>query len=201
MVEETDGWKAYHAATRHRPPRMLVMRGVRALAVPLHTVDVLDFGAGGLSDTAFFLREGARSVTALDGTPPPSDAIEGLPAERFAFIHDTFERFAYPVAAYDLINAQAALPFVAPDAFGRVFAALIAALRPGGILSGQFFGDRDDWADDPEMTFHTSQAARHALAPLDVVVFNEEEDFEGTTAAGPLKHWHVFGFVARKPAG
>ena len=70
------------------------------------------------------------------------------------------------------------------------------ALRPGGRLAGQLFGNRDSWAVEPEMTFQTRAEALALLAPLAVELFREREE-DGHSLNGP-KHWHIFDVIARK---
>jgi len=47
------------------------------------------------------------------------------------------------------------------------------------------------------MTFHTKEEAERLICGLKIVKF-KEEDKEGKTAVGPIKHWHVFHFIAKK---
>lgn len=47
------------------------------------------------------------------------------------------------------------------------------------------------------MTFQTKEEARNLLSELEVVLFEEKEN-DRLTAAGKMKHWHVFDFIARK---
>ena len=100
--------------------------------------------------------------------------------------------------SYDLINAHFALPFTHNEQFSAVFARLKAALKPGGVFVGQFFGVNDTWnTSETTMTFFTREQAHTRLAGLELVEF-EEEDQDGTTARGDFKHWHVYHIVARQ---
>ncbi len=64
-------------------------------------------------------------------------------------------------------------------------------------LIGQLFGIRDSWADDPEMTFHSSQQVRSMLDATFAIETLEEIDEEGDSFSGP-KHWHIFDIIAKK---
>jgi hypothetical protein len=44
-----------------------------------------------------------------------------------------------------------------------VFASLIASLKLGGIVTGQFFGPRDEWSNNARLTFVTRERARQLL--------------------------------------
>jgi hypothetical protein len=71
------------------------------------------------------------------------------------------------------------------------------ALAPGAVFAGQRFGNRDTWADDPDMTFHARHQAEVLLDGLDVLRLEETEQ-DGHAFSGP-KHWHTFDILAGKP--
>jgi hypothetical protein len=50
-------------------------------------------------------------------------------------------------------------PSVDPTEFATVWHLIFALLRPGGHVSGQHFGDRDDWASNPDTSFQTRKDA------------------------------------------
>ena len=89
----------------------------------------LDIGAGALNDSHPPARYRLRHVTALDGEPIAQEIADTLPADRFDYVIAGFEDFAFPAAPIDLLSAQYALPFIRPDAFDRVFAAILASLQ------------------------------------------------------------------------
>ena len=96
-------------------------------------------------------------------------------------------------------HAHFALPFTQKEQFSTVFARLKAALKPGGIFVGQFFGVNDTWnMPETTMTFLTHEQAQTQLTGLEIVEF-EEEDQDGTTARGDARHWHVYHIIARRP--
>jgi len=194
FADNFSGWYDYAERYKDRPPRPLLTR-----AVPLvtHRGAAIDIGSGGLNDTRFLLDSGFN-VTALDGEPVAQVIADTLPSAQFRYVISSFEDFAFPLAAFDLVNAQYALPFVRPDHYRRVFDAALASLKPGGIFTGQFFGDRDDWVGTPNMTFHNKSDARHLLSPLTVLEFTEEDDPGSKTLSGQPKHWHLFHFISRR---
>src|SRR5436309_1397623 len=89
---------------------------------------------------------------------------------------DAPPRHPRPHPRADLVHAAWSLPFCPPASFPRLWDSIVAALRPGGVFAGQLFGDRDSWAAEPDMTFHTEAQARAVLSPLETLVFREEEN-------------------------
>ncbi|MCR6671950.1 class I SAM-dependent methyltransferase [Devosia ginsengisoli] len=195
FADNFEGWYKYAERAAGRPPRPLLVEAVTRAS---GREAALDIGAGALNDTIHLLGAGFAHVTALDGEPIAQQIADTLPPDRFAYVISRFEDFAFPPAAYDLLNAQYALPFIRPDRFDRVFAAILAALKPGAIITGQLFGDRDDWVGTSGMTFHTRAAAEALLAPLTLLSFREEDDPNSQTLNGTAKHWHLFHFLARR---
>lgn len=195
FADNFEGWYKYAERAAGKPPRPLLLE---ALALTPGRDSALDIGAGALNDTIHLLDIGFRHVTALDGEPIAQEIADSLPADRLDYLIAGFEEFAFPRGAYDLLNAQYALPFIRPDVFDRVFAAILASLKPGGVLTGQFFGDRDDWVGTPNMTFQTLDEAKCLLSPLTVLSFREEDDPNSQTLNGTSKHWHLYHFIARK---
>ncbi len=136
-------------------------------------------------------------VLAIDAA---AEAIERLRARageepRLETRVASFEDAEWPEA--DLVNAGYALPFCPPAHFDAVWARVVAAIHPGGRFSGQLFGDRDEWVNDPELTFHTREEALSLLDGFELERF-DEEDADGKTALDEPKHWHVFHVIARK---
>jgi ubiquinone/menaquinone biosynthesis C-methylase UbiE len=184
----------YFENTKHRAPSRLLLD---AISFATGRDRALDLGAGALNDAFCLLKEGFGHVTALD-IEPMAESIVGLfPRHRFDYRISSFEDFEFPSALFDLVSAQYSLPFIAPDRLSEVWAKIATTLKPGGILTGQFFGDRDDWRNDPTMNFHTAGQARELLSGLRTLLFDEEES-PGRTAMGEEKHWHVFHFIASK---
>jgi hypothetical protein len=137
--------------------------------------------------------ENAEALTYLRELSP------GLPAERLHQVQSSFEDFPFAAhAPFDLISAQFSLPFTRPDAFAPMFARLTAAIRPGGIFAGQFFGVNDQWnRQGRPHTFLTREQAEELLHDLGVIEL-VEEDADGQVANGNPKHWHVFHILARR---
>ncbi len=188
-------WEEYGELMRGAPPRELVVRADAFVAARGVAIDI---GAGpALNEARFLLDRGYRQVMALDLEPLPPGEAARFPARRFRYVRQSFEDFAFPLAGYDLVTAQYALPYVRPTRFHRVFAAIRQSLRVRGIFAGQLFGDHDEWFGDPAMTFHSRRRARALFDGMEVLAF-EEEDVDDQTADGAPKHWHVFHIIARR---
>ena len=116
------------------------------------------------------------------------------------FVLSRFEDFAFPSDAYDLVNAEFSLPFIAPGNFAPVFTRLLAAVKPRGIFTGQLFGPNDSW-NTPEsgMSFYPRPDIESFLRGFELLQL-DEEDHPGKTKLGEPKHWHIFHILARRCA-
>jgi SAM-dependent methyltransferase len=196
----TSEWTPYYEYAGD-DPRETLLDALARFAEPGFAVDL---GCGTGRDTFELLRRGWR-VLAIDAE---REAIERLLAEteldlsrletrRLETQVVRFEDAAWPDA--DLLNASFALPFCGPEHFRALWWRILASLRPGARFCGQLFGDRDEWASaHAEMTFHTRGEVERLLSDLDVEGLDEVEE-NGPTALEPVKHWHVFHVVARRP--
>jgi SAM-dependent methyltransferase len=190
-----EGWQKYAEKAAGRPPRPLLVDALTRITARDKAIDI---GAGALTDSQYLLEQGFAQVTALDSAPVAQATADTFPTDRFDYAISTFETFAFAPATYDVVNAQYALPFIDPAQFPRVFAAILASLKPGGLLVGQLFGDRDTWAGSSGMNFHTETQARALLADLSVLRFDIEDDETSKTMTGKLKHWHAFHIIAQR---
>jgi hypothetical protein len=59
------------------------------------------------------------------------------------------------------------------------------------------FGERDGWASQHDMSFHSRAQVEELLRGFKVELLLEDER-DGATALGLAKHWHTFQIVARK---
>lgn len=193
-------WTSYYDKTGDRPPRETLLRALDTFDEDQQSPDRLavDLGCGSGRDTIEILRRG-WPVVAVDAAP---EAIEKLLARpdlpAGAEIRPQVSRYEDMVLpSCDLINAGFSLPLCPSIAFPAVWENITRALRPGGRFSGQFYGDRDSWAGNPEMTHFDRSEAMMQLKPFVIECFEEEED-DSVTPRGTAKHWHIFHIVARK---
>jgi SAM-dependent methyltransferase len=185
-------WTRYYDAAGVEPRETLL----DALARFDACLFAVDLGCGTGRDTFELLRRGWR-VLAIDGQEEAlrrlRKAVGGY--DRLETRLSAFEDAELP--SCDLVNASYALPFCPPERFDELWGRIGDALRPGGRFCGQLFGDRDGWAGNPAMTFHTRADVERLLADYDVERLDEVEE-DSTTAVGDPKHWHLFHVVARK---
>jgi len=192
MTDNT--WLDYVEKTKSKPPRPLLVKALQFL----ERRDIaLDLGAGALNDSIYLLSEKFVHVTAIDKEPVAAKIAKDLPLERFTYKISSLEDTVFPADEVDLVNAQYALPFIKPERFDEVWERISNSLKIGGVFTGQLFGQKDEWAGNRNMTFHTKAAAHQILARFDLLDF-EEEEADKPTAMGNMKHWHVFHFIARK---
>ena len=197
-----DSWERYYRKTGDRPPRATLLFALDRFDRELAPGDrrfAIDLGCGNGRDTIELLRRGWR-VLGIDAEPK---AIEGLRARadlpKDAALDTLVSRFGdATLPEADLVNSSFALPLVEPARFPDLWDGILAALRSGGRVSCQLYGDRDSWVGRPGMTFFTRGGVEALIEPLDVELFREEED-DSVTPRGEAKHWHIFHIVARKP--
>ena len=191
---ENTPWNNYVEQTKAKPPRPLL---IEALQYVTHKSEALDVGSGALNDSKFLLQEGFAHVTAVDQTSIAQEIAVLLPKDRFEYKISKIEDMNLLSESYDFINAQLSLPFINPEVFKETFQKLISSLKKGGVINGQFFGNRDGWNYNEDMTFLTIEEARELLSELNLISF-EEKEAPGVTAAGNIKQWHIFDFIAKK---
>jgi hypothetical protein len=188
-------WKEYFERTKDIKPRPLL---VKAVDFVNGKDEVLDLGSGALNDVKFLVSKGFKHITAVDSKPLAQDIIQNFPPEIVSYVISTFEDFDFVENKYDLINAQYSLPFNPEATFERVFNSITSSLKTGGILTGQFFGERDQWnVSGHKMNFQTHEQVEKLLSGLEIIYFTEEEA-DRPTAKGDIKHWHIFHFIVKK---
>ncbi len=199
----TEGWSRYYDAAKGGAPRETLLfaldlfereggaAGGERLAV--------DLGCGEGRDTVELLRRGWR-VLALDAEREAIERLRARPdldsdaAARLEIRMSSFEEADWPRA--DLVNSSFALPFCPPDHFPALWERIALSLRRGGRFSGQLFGDRDGWTQEPALSFQRRAEVEGMLQAFQLERFDEIEE-DGKTAIGEPKHWHVFHIVSR----
>lgn len=182
----------YFNATKNAPPAPLLEEAI----LYAKGTEALEIGAGALNDSKFLLNKGWR-VTAIDKSPLTAAAAREILSDQFKFIQTTFDQFDYPVEKFDLINAQWSLSFNSPETFDAVFLSIKSSLKKGGVFCGQFYGYKDGWANNKEMTFFTLEKVKKLFDGYEILKFVEEGE-EIESVEGGKKHWHVFHVITKK---
>jgi tellurite methyltransferase len=185
------------AATRGAPAHPSLTRALRLWSA--EPGFALDLGCGAGRDSLHLLAQG-WGVTALDRDP---QALSTLALEcpdedrpRLQLLQRSCED-AGPLPAANLINASFALPFCPPAAFPALWQRIAGALCADGLFVGHFFADRDAWAGERPLTVHDRTALLRLFDSWETVHF-EEHEWDGKTAVGQRKHWHLFEVIARR---
>ena len=197
--QEDFTWEAYYKSLEGREPRPLFTEALANFGAKSGGgLQAVDLGCGDGTETLALLEAG-WTVLAIDREPAAIEYVQSkvraklLPRLRTRV--ETFESLDLPEA--DMVYAGYSMPFCKPEFFDRMWMSVRDHIRPGGRFVGQLFGIRDSWANDSEMTFHSSQQVRSMLDPAFEIETLEEVDEEGDAFSGP-KHWHVFDIIAKK---
>jgi len=202
-MDESD-WRSYYRRTVERPPRATTSLALERFAAEGRGPGrSLDLGCGCGRDTIALLERG-WAVLAVDAQPAAIECLRRRPdlppGARLRTRCAPFETLAGEAwERLDLVISCFALPLCPPPVFARLWTRLEESLAGGGRFAGQLFGERDGWAGDPTLTFHTRAALERLLAGW-TVEHLEEEECDSVTPRGRPKHWHLFHLVARRVA-
>lgn len=186
-------WLGYYDKTRNKPPRPLL---IKALEYVLKRETAFDIGAGALNDTRYLLEQGFE-VDSLDKSPLIEQEAINIKSDKLHVSISSLEDFDFAINKYNIASAMYVLPFVDPEHFDPVLNKIKNSLNTDGVFCGQLFGINDSWSNDPKMTFLTKKQIEDLFADMELILLNEEEK-DGPTARGDIKHWHVFHVITRR---
>lgn len=199
MTQEDSGWENYYQKMQGRAPRQVLLDVLDMFGkdTSKDSRNAIDLGCGAGNETVVLLERG-WNVLAIDGDPGGiKRLIENVSKHDQARLQTQVAKFEQvSLRATDLIHASLSLPFCHPNHFPVLWSKIVNAIQPGGRFAGHFFGVRDSWANEPDMTFHTEDQVRVLFEDFEFESFQEIEE-DGTATNGP-KHWHVFTVIARK---
>ena len=67
-----------------------------------------------------------------------------------------------------------------------------------GYFVGNFFGLKDSWFSiKKDMTFLSKEQVIDLFNDFEIIDFKEDER-DGKTGLGKIKHWHIFDIIAKK---
>ena len=197
MTQEDYSWEEYYRAIKGRPPRQLLLDALAYFPGGSAQRKAIDLGCGDGTEAALLLERG-WDVLAIDGEPASIEhLLAKISKEQQTRLQTQVSKFEDVVLTpADLLHASLSLPFCPPEHFDAFWLKIVDAVKPRGLFAGQFFGVRDSWASEPDMTFHTEEQVRKMLEGFEIKYFHERDE-DGDAVSGP-KHWHVFTVIARK---
>ncbi|MDO5662772.1 MAG: class I SAM-dependent methyltransferase [Brachybacterium sp.] len=189
-------WRAYNTSAAGRPPRRVVGRAIEVVGDGARRV-ALDIGAGGGSDSFEFARRG-WTVHAYDTDDTIATRMvenERLAGEVRLHVGDVAHAEEFPAA--DIVYSAYSLPMLGAD-LPAVWERLRRALRPGGVVAVDLFGQRDSWVEREDIATFSEQEIEEMFRGLEVLS-RDVRDEDGRTFSGDKKHWHVISTLARRP--
>jgi ubiquinone/menaquinone biosynthesis C-methylase UbiE len=159
-----------------------------------------DLGAGAGRDTVFLLKQG-WNVLALDAQQEAihsiQQKIDQVSQQHLKTVVSSFSQMTLP-KDLDLINASLSLPFCPPKEFPHCWAKIVEHLRVGGRFAGHFFGQKDAWANNPELTIHSHEGMLQLFAHRFKIEYMQIEEGLTPCANGGLDFSQVYSIIARK---
>ena len=192
-------WEDYYKKIVGRQPRPLLHDVLQYFPAtqPEPSLQAIDLGCGDGTETAHLLKHGWQ-VLAVDGEPAATKyLLTKISGQERALLQTQIARFEdVKLLLADLVYASYSIPFCAPEHFNTLWEQIVENVKTDGRFAGEFFGIRDSWATNPEMTFHTEEQVRTLLSPFEIEYFHEMDE-DGQAASG-AKHWHIFTVIAKK---
>lgn len=200
MANQDEVWTNYYKAITGRAPRPLLLDVMARFQKEEKnsSLQAIDLGCGDGTETLALLEAGWK-VLAIDKEAEAIARVRNKISThhhaQLEFRVAAFETVTLPIA--DLVYAGFSIPFCSPAHFAELWNKIDGSLRNGGRFAGQLFGDRDSWADNTQMTFHTPLQARDLFRAFNLETFTEVEN-DRPTALGESKHWHVYHIIAKR---
>ncbi|MEP1487751.1 MAG: class I SAM-dependent methyltransferase [Algibacter sp.] len=193
-------WKAhYDKIKKEKHPPAYTLSQTLNLISSKDKFKAIDLGCGNGIDTFAMLEKGfdvlaidkdSNAQLLLQKQISPKDMV------RLNFQNSSFENLDELPSA-DLVNASFSLPFCHPHQFEKLWLNILNCISPEGFFCGHFFGPKDSWSSNSDMTFHNLQAVKKLFEGFELLYF-EETAKNGKTLSGKEKFWHVFHVVAKK---
>ena len=196
-------WESFINQTKDKPANRLLQRASAMImkdAQPHKDLHAFDVGCGAGRDMFFLLNSGF-DVTAIDRCEQAIDAV----SERYTpndvtaltLLHADMNTLHIP--KNHLTNAHHAIPFCSPNNIENVMYALLDAVYSGGYFCATFFGEYDSWKEDKHIATLTElQLKQFFHHHWTVKYFENVTPFEGKTATGKVKTWHILSIIAKK---
>lgn len=197
-------WNEYYKNKSNQTPRETLITALEYISKNKNKrkdLFAVDVGCGHGADTIELLKQGWK-VFATDGDENGlrilNESVDDSHKKNLITKKISFENYGnIRIKKCDLLNAGYCLPFCKPQHFNVFWENISGFIKKGGVFSGQFFGENDEWTYNKEMTFHNLKAVKKLFTNFKIIYF-EEKDEDGKTASGESKHWHVFSVTAEK---
>lgn len=197
-------WNEYYKNKSNHTPRDTLIKALEFISNKNKSkkkLFAIDIGCGHGADTLELLKQGWK-VFAADGDENGlkilNESVSDEHKKNLRTKQISFEDYGNTkLEKCNLLNASYSLPFCKPEYFDVFWEKISGSIKKGGMFSGQFFGEKDDWADNKGMVFHNIKKVKELFKEFEIKYF-EERDEDGKTASGDLKHWHVFSVIAEK---
>lgn len=194
-------WNEYYKSKSNQTPRDTLLKALELFDKEKRTDEQLfaiDIGSGHGTDTLHLLKNNWR-VLAIDndanGLQILTDSVLPSFKRNVRTLKQPFEEMK--LINCNFLNASYCLPFCKPEYFKTLWNEIENSVMIDGRFAGNFFGLKDSWADNKEMTFHTEEEVRNLFRNFHIEIF-EERDEDGVTSIGEAKHWHVYSVIAKK---
>ena len=198
-------WDSYYANVTNQNPRDILLKGLELMTNDLDnekTHFAIDLGCGNGPDTMELLKRGWK-VLAIDNEQSAltilEESIQKDWKERLETKRQSFDEVKLP--SCDFIIASLSIPFCEPEHFPKFWEEIQNSLKVGGRFAGNFFGEKDGWANIDSMIFHTQEQVHELFNKFEIEYFNEWEYDRPTSGMGIMKHSHLFSVVGKKVKG
>lgn len=195
-------WEIYYQDTRNATDqRMTLELALRYFQIEgVNSGNAVDLGAGTGRDTLFLLKSGWH-VLALDAEQQSIDIIlERVDTANLQNLETNvspFSEMRLP-KELDLINASRSLPFCHPSDFDKCWETIVSSLADGGRFCGQFYGEHDYLASNPEATTLTIDEVKRLFANRFKIEYLQIDDGLLPCSDGKMYPCHTYHVVAKK---
>jgi SAM-dependent methyltransferase len=204
LIEESrsDTWENYYQNTINitAPQRTLLLALKYFEMEDVRIGRAVDLGAGTGRDTLFLLKSGWQ-VLSLDAEQQSIDIIlNRANADYLSNLEVQVASFAEMILPQELnlVNASHSLPFCNPNDFDQCWENIVDSIADGGRFCGQFFGEEDEWANNPKLTIHTYEDLVKLFESRFKIEYLQIEIGLIPCADGKISQGHVYHVVAKK---